>query len=260
MDTLRVNDPTDKSYPFDRLLYEDSLVLYHGTWSSWTDLIEANGLVRGRLPFALQDIALIAHHRDLIGLGSRCKGLSPGTQVEAGAQRDIYLSAGFWHARAYATDPGGETVRLAIEEAMEFESFAADDRKRVSLCEWWESGLRTDPTHERTRQAAEILRDSRRIRELGNDVQTVRERLSALVVGGFPVVYAIRVQPGWLKKGYYQRLLGAMRIRLYEINLACDVECIPAHCFLAKVEYPNGIDGEYLQVFRTSWTEATAKH
>lgn len=84
-----------------------------------------------------------------------------------------------------------------------------------------------------------------------------RERLSALIEGGYPVVYAIRIVRDWLKEGYYDRLQDAIEDGQYEINLACDVAWIPANCLLAKAEYPEGTDAEFLPVERMTWEEAT---
>lgn len=33
MDTITIQDPQDRSYPFGRNLFEDRTVLYQGTWS-----------------------------------------------------------------------------------------------------------------------------------------------------------------------------------------------------------------------------------
>lgn len=67
MDAVTIDDATDRSFPFRRSVFEDPTVLYHGTWSNWSGMIERDGLRRGSVPFDWRLIATIYEADQAIG-------------------------------------------------------------------------------------------------------------------------------------------------------------------------------------------------
>jgi len=45
----------------------------------------------------------------------------------------LSMTGNFWHARAYATDGGGEVVRMTLQEARNFEALCSEDEQRLAL-------------------------------------------------------------------------------------------------------------------------------
>jgi hypothetical protein len=57
--------------------------------------------------------------------------------------------------------------------------------------------LRQHPEHRETRAAVELLDDSSALEKIGASVRTARTALLELTSGGYPVVYAVRVDLEW---------------------------------------------------------------
>jgi hypothetical protein len=70
MDSILIEDPDDRRYPFTRIQFEDPHVLYHGTWSTWTARTDRDGLLKGVEPFDWVDIATVFEANQAIGRGS----------------------------------------------------------------------------------------------------------------------------------------------------------------------------------------------
>jgi hypothetical protein len=225
--TVQIQDPRDCHYPFSRALYDDATVVYHGTSSSFAAGLEAEGLVAGvpRIPVrAVQDLVSAC---DAVGLRSWCyttvKGLSAGTDLSRPAERWVYLSANFWFARDYATNTGGETIHNAIALADE-------------LLQRLRSGVGS--------------------KELTDNILSIRAHLVGLTAGAFPVVYAVRVEPDWLRrKGEELDRIDCGDLVLTKVNISC-AHSIPPDRLVAKVEYVGGAESGYLGPQPKTWDEA----
>jgi hypothetical protein len=45
-----IGDPDDHKFPFGQAFFEDRLILYHGTWSTWHLLLNTTGLPKAVYP------------------------------------------------------------------------------------------------------------------------------------------------------------------------------------------------------------------
>ena len=115
MDSILIDDPEDRRYPFTRAQSEDPYVLYHGTWSTWAARIDHDGLMKGVVPFDWVDIATIFEANQAIGHGSFLRMFLGESYPHKPPTGDLFFSADFWTARAYATDGGGEAIRTGVE-------------------------------------------------------------------------------------------------------------------------------------------------
>lgn len=196
MDVITISDPRDQSFPFSRQSFEDPQVVYHGTWSAYSTKIESDGFGGFELPFRHEDFATIARAWERVGIyGSYAETVfSPGT---SGPRSELSMTGGFFHARAYSTDGGGEVVRMMIKEAKEFEALCLNDQKRLALKKRWEDGLKQSPGDIATLRAVQALEDKQGLQHTCNQVRQAREAIEEITKGGFPVVYALRVEPGW---------------------------------------------------------------
>src|SRR5580692_4597361 len=113
-----IDDPRNWDFPFTRAFYEDEHVVYHGTSSTNSAVLESEGFIRGRVPFDVSPLRRLLSISDEMEHKSWARttvaGLSTSTQLSRTEPRKIYFSGNFWFARSYATDLGGETVNKAL--------------------------------------------------------------------------------------------------------------------------------------------------
>ena len=205
MECITVADPNDRSFPLSRELFEDRQILYHGSWSTYSSRIESEGFIHGALPFDWRHVATVFRAMQAIG-GSALHVFLGEEYPRRPPPCDLSLIANFWSARAYATDEGGEVVRMTIREAQQFERICASPQERAALKAHWENGLREYPNHAATKAVATLLGDDEALQRLSSEVKAPRDALVSLTAGGCPMVYAIRVEPSWFGNQWTRHL------------------------------------------------------
>jgi len=227
MDIVRVEDPGDWRYPFSQSLYEDYLVVYHGTSSAYASVIEREGFIVGRPSIPIDAIRRLIAACDTVGFKSwsytTVQGLSRGTILSSDVDRPVYFSANFWFARDYATNSGGETVHNALLLSDQLLEFLSTTRADTG--------------------------------DLADDVRALCIKLRTLTADSFPVVYAVRLEREWLKNGETLRRLEVGSLVVTHANVSC-LRSVPAERLLAKAEYVNGADPGYLGPQPATWAEA----
>jgi hypothetical protein len=254
LENITIIDHKDRRFPFERKIFEDPYVLYHGSWSSWSSRIEADGFVHGRLPFDWRHVATVFRANQAIGRGSYLRMFLGKDYPNELPARDLFLSANFWCARAYATDSGGEVIRNTVEEAEQFELECSTPQRRIALENHWKHGLRLQPEHLATRAAVDLLEDDKALNQLLSEVKAAKEALIALTAGGHAIVYAIRVEPTWVAKdwnAYVSKWTKGIR----EVDLRCLANIIHSDRLLAKVTYPNGTEQDFIPAVCRTWED-----
>jgi hypothetical protein len=138
MKSISINDAADRSYPFGRPMFEDRRILYHGTWSTSSAAVERDGFVRYRVLFDWRDIAVIFKANQALGrtssliVSDSLRKTLAAASTTSDVDRDLYLSANFWRARAYATDRGGEIPRMTLELAEHVERICTSAEARAA--------------------------------------------------------------------------------------------------------------------------------
>jgi hypothetical protein len=253
METVTITDPQDRSYPFKEELFDNPQILYHGSWSTYANRIETEGFVHGSLPFDWKDVAAVYEANKAVGRGSYLPVFLGDKYPRDEPPRDLSITGNFWFARAYATDGGGEVVRITIEEAREFEEICTIPERRAALKARWQQGLRECPGHPATVAAIEVLDDAQLLSRLYGEVKAAQERLTGIADGGFAVVYALRVEPEWFGERWDRYL------RDWEISRARELRCsgdhVPPDRIIAKAEYPNGTDRKFMPTCFCSWED-----
>lgn len=254
MQTTRIADQLDNKYPFSRALFEDATILYHGTWSLYSERIEREGFVHLELPFAVHHLKTISNAGVSLGIGSYGEDLF-FSHAGGGGKDGIHLSMAesFWGAREYSTDGGGEVVRMMLKEARQIENYRVNDEARVSLKSRWDEGLKKSPNHEPTKRAVALLDGGAEFDRLCHEIRQAREAIEAETLGGFPVVYAIRVQPDWFPD-QWERHLHHVHEDSRTDELRCLRSLITAERIVGKAEYPNGT-GSSFSLGNGSWEE-----
>lgn len=65
-----MGDADDCRFPCGQAFFEDCLILYHGTWSTWASTIERDAFAYGCLPFDWRDVATVFDANRAIAGGS----------------------------------------------------------------------------------------------------------------------------------------------------------------------------------------------
>jgi hypothetical protein len=240
-----ISDPEHRRFPFPKTFFHDPTVLYHGTWSTWAPSIRAGGFALDNFPFDWRDVAVVLQARQAVAAGSELQMFLGERFPREPPRRSVYFSANFWFARAYATDRGGEVIRLTIEEADDFERLCGDAGRRQRAVRRWKEGLRQHPNHAPTMEVIRTLESDDTLHTLLQRVLAARARLTRLTEDGHPVVLAVRVEPAWFSETWDYHLDG-WHSGEKEVNLRCQVQSIPATCVLGAVEYPNGTDRTFM--------------
>lgn len=262
MQSISITDPADRSYPFGRAMFEDRRVLYHGTWSTWSTVVERDGFARYGVPFDWRDIAVIFKANVALGrtfpliISDSLRKTLVASNATADVDHDLYLSANFWRARAYATDRGGEIPRMTLELAEYVERICTSSEARAALRRHWQTGLDTNPEHVATKKVVELLDDREALDRMFSEVTSAKNRLLNLTSDGYPVVYAIMVEPAWFGEDW-ERYLDLWSLGDQE-DLSCSCELVTVDRLVAKVHYTNGTDGDFIPTGFSNWEEALA--
>jgi hypothetical protein len=107
---IRIGEPRSRKYPFELDLLHDPQILYHGTWSTYSAKIEESGFVPMEVPFDKDTISRILRACEKVCLDSMLASF-----------HQVYFASNFVGALEYATDRGGEIVRLTLKDAALFE-------------------------------------------------------------------------------------------------------------------------------------------
>jgi hypothetical protein len=214
------------------------------------------------VPFDWRDIAVIfkanqalGRTSSLIASDSLRKTLGAASAT-ADVDRDLYLSANFWRARAYATDRGGEIPRMTLELAEHVERICTSSEARTACRRHWQKGLDANPEHVATKKVVELLDDREALDRMFSEVTSAKNRLINLTSDGYPVVYAIMVEPAWFGEDW-ERHLDLWPLGLQE-DLSCSCERVTVDRLVAKVYYVNGTEGDFLPTGFSNWEEALA--
>jgi hypothetical protein len=233
-----VNHPLDPFYPFQRELYDDDHVVYHGTWSTYAPLIKAHGMGRECLAYDQEDIDALCE----LGWRLGCAGDAKNGGVDVlqacaygfkKGQRPIYLTRNYWCARGFARNRGGETVQHAIVAINGLEQLLADRNLRQSHVAQLREQLRDlrGEAREVVLEQLNSIRDTRLLAEMSQQLAGIAGRIRSLAAHGHPVVYAIKADPRWYQWQYDSHRVGTM-----------EVARVPARRIRARADFVNGVE------------------
>ena len=254
MDKALITDPQDNSYPFPREVFEDRTVVYHGSWSTYSHRIEAEGLLSGSIAFDLSPFEIVTEAVRMIGRESFVSAFYTEFQSQPFSAREVFFAPSFWAARSYAMDAGGEVVRKTIQDAEAFERICLEPEARQVLIDRWKEGLRSQPDHAATKAAVAALHDEQKLMESLASVQLARKQLAGRGVGGYPVVYAVRVEPAWFGQSWDRYLRYWHELGVARGELKCRAT-IASGRLIARADYPNGTDPTFSFTHFTNWSQ-----
>ena len=131
MKIFTITDPHDVIYPLPETMYSDTHILYHGTSSIYSEMIENNGWDINGIPLELQDfvdLVEIFKKIDYDGINiSVLKSYTIGSDEKYLQLKKPSFSQQYNTARNYATNPGGESITYFLKSIEDMLKFSNDD-------------------------------------------------------------------------------------------------------------------------------------
>jgi hypothetical protein len=233
MQIFTITDPHNRENPLAELSIAES-VMYHGTHSMFSSLIEKQGF-----RFDGFDAAFGAAIRTIVAACDELYFKPDGYGAAAGFsdKKFVYFSASFRSARGYAINVGGERIDGALRAANAFVAFARAPDRVERQAAHWEAVLKQYGPHRETERILANLRNAELVRELPKQVENAYSVLSPAVKQGHPVVYAVRVDRKWVSL-YHAVMTGEGHAEPFGGISQAEVT---ADRIVARIDYPNSI-------------------
>ncbi len=238
MISFTISDRYDNLYPFAKELWDDPKIVYHGSWSTYSQRIDAEGFIHPELPFDYRYVRMVVEAGDALGIGSWASDSPEPNPI-------LSTVANFWGARCYATDNGGELVRMVLKDTHTIEAICTIEESRVALKTRWENGLKGSPNHGPTLKAVRLLSDHQALQQMAQRMNHARAGIEKATNGGFPVVYALRVDSQWFPDLWELYIHHWKKGHRGAVELRCRRDLITVDRVVAKAMYPNGTDSDF---------------
>jgi hypothetical protein len=260
--------PEYDSYPFEQVFYENALVVYHGTSSCYSPVIDIHGFQSRFFHFELQGIEQLMAAYNAIGFEPKSGGYwdlqyySRWAQIDKRTDWCVHLSQNFWFAKCYAVNIGGETARLVLQAVHQFLAFVINDAKRQKHLKRLEHQLKRQNIKQSSlallEQQMYNLQVPHVLNRLQDQVRQLQNKWQNLTEGAFPVVYAIIVAQEWFPQ-CPESCLRPSIVGSFRMSEATDLECqqsiSPEH-IVAKAQYVNGTHRGYHMPSPARWEVA----
>jgi len=256
MKIFTITDPHDVIYPLPETMYSDTHILYHGTSSIYSEMIENNGWDINGIPLELQDfvdLVEIFKKIDYDGINiSVLKSYTIGSDEKYLQLKKPSFSQQYNTARNYATNPGGESITYFLKSIEDMLKFSNDDELKENHISKIQTKLNENLIVQKKSSNPEILdnqisRQKTALATLNSDYLTkcqpvlmnLKQKYSQITKNHFPVVYVIAAgldifnkdDLNWDNAGF---ILKALELR--------PTVSVPPSLIRAKIIFPNGTD------------------
>ena len=256
MKIFTITDPHDVIYPLPETMYSGTHILYHGTSSIYSEMIENNGWDINGIPLELQDfvdLVEIFKKIDYDGINiSVLKSYTIGSDEKYLQLKKPSFSQQYNTARNYATNPGGESITYFLKSIEDMLKFSNDDELKKNHISKIQTKLNENLIVQKKSSNPEILdnqisRQKTALATLNSDYLTkcqpvlmnLKQKYSQITKNHFPVVYVIAAgldifnkdDLNWDNAGF---ILKALELR--------PTVSVPPSLIRAKIIFPNGTD------------------
>ena len=256
MKIFTITDPHDVIYPLPETMYSDTHILYHGTSSIYSEMIENNGWDINGIPLELQDfvdLVEIFKKIDYDGINiSVLKSYTIGSDEKYLQLKKPSFSQQYNTARNYAANPGGESITYFLKSIEDMLKFSNDDELKKNHISKIQTKLNENLIVQKKSSNPEILdnqisRQKTALATLNSDYLTkcqpvlmnLKQKYSQITKNHFPVVYVIAAgldifnkdDLNWDNAGF---ILKALELR--------PTVSVPPSLIRAKIIFPNGTD------------------
>jgi hypothetical protein len=163
MDVFKINDPYDVLYPLSKDNYDNPRILYHGTSSIYSEIIEKNGWEFNTFPHDMQDFVTLVDIYKKIGWdgisGSiySLKSFTLGGDGSYVETKPVSFSQDYHIARNYSINRGGESVKNLMVCLDEIVKICDDDVLRNNHISEIETELNQNLTMQKQANNPEVL-------------------------------------------------------------------------------------------------------
>ena len=260
MKIFTITDPHDVIYPLPETMYSDTHILYHGTSSIYSEMIENNGWDINGIPLELQDfvdLVEIFKKIDYDGINiSVLKSYTIGSDEKYLQLKKPSFSQQYNLARNYATNPGGESITYFLKSIEDMLKFSNNEELKKNHISKIENSLNeyvelktnnSDNRYDPETLDAIIVKLKNALSTLNSDYLTkcqpvlmnLKQKYSQITKNHFPVVYVIAAgldifskdDLNWDNAGF---ILKALELR--------PTVSVPPSLIRAKIIFPNGTD------------------
>ncbi len=163
MEVKVIKDPIDIIYPFDDVIFNNPAIVYHGTCSGFSNLIEETGWQINSPPYNFHDVNFICDCYDSLDIQNNVYGTLKAFTlgISNGETKFPRFTKNYWVARGYAIHKCGETISNIMKgsEELLIEKGLSENKKR--------------------------------------NLRKLRRKYGKLTQNTFSVVYVILVNPSW---------------------------------------------------------------
>ena len=260
MKIFKITDPHDVIYPLPEKMYSDPHILYHGTSSIYSEMIENNGWNINATPLELQDfvdLVEIFKKIDYDGINiSVLKSYTIGSDEKYLQLKKPSFSQHYNLARNYATNPGGESITYFLKSIEDMLKFSSDDKLKKNHISEIENTLNeyvefkknnSHPLYGPETIEKTIVELKNALTTLNSDYLTksqsvlmnLKQKYSQIIKNHIPVVYVISSGLDIFQEDDLNWSKVGITIKALELRPTAS---IPPSLIHAKIIFPNGTD------------------
>ena len=204
MKIIEINNQNNIIFPLEKEIFENQKIVYHGTWSTFSSMIESKGWIVNDLPYDIEDVKYIC---------DVCKNIGVNREAYYDVLKYFTLSLGrdnnqiikfpsfspnYWISRNYASYRGGETITHILEATQKLLKYnRAEEPKYLET------------------------------------IKKIRNKYEKLTQGGYGVVYVVKEDIDWFSN--WKKFDKEPQTELILKN------DIPSESIQVRINYPKGI-------------------
>lgn len=277
MEIINGTNPYDIIYPLNKDKFEDSRIVYHGTSSNYSKLIESQGWNVNAQIYDISDMKQVCDTFDLIRYSDskgyvNLRSYSIGVTNHHIGSKLPSFTHDYWIARNYARNPGGETIKALMSAVEDFDSFSnseeliinhlskvqkeLDKYKRLLLKienldppktkKDRENRKSIENNYDKYYNAISILQNRELLKKSVKQLEKLKKKYRRFFNNHYGVVYVIKVEPAWFinwREPFTEISDNngkVSKLRTPAVDLAA-IKPIPAENIIARVNFPNQI-------------------
>jgi hypothetical protein len=257
MNLFTIDNTKDVLYPLSKDEYDNPRILYHGTSSIFSELIENNGWEFNVLPYDLEDFVTIVDIFKKIGWDGISGDVISLESFTLGGDRSYVqtktasFTPDYHTARNYSRHPGGESVFFLFNAMEDILKICDDNELRQNHISEIQTELNKNLIMQKKVKNPEVLDDEIShqktfLTNLTSDFLTkskpvvleLKEKYSQMIKKNIPIVYVIKAEPDYFQEGIFENEPFSLRYLQLELR---PIVSIPHSSIIAKIIFPNGI-------------------
>jgi len=257
MNLFTIDNTKDVLYPLSKDEYDNPRILYHGTSSIFSELIENNGWEFNVLPYDREDFVTIVDIFKKIGWDGISGDVISLESFTLGGDRSYVqtktasFSQDYHTARNYSRYPAGESIFFLFNAMEDILKICGDNELRQNYISEIQTELNKNLIMQKKAKNPEVLDDEIShqksfLTNLTSDFLTkskpivleIKEKYSQMIKKNIPIVYVIKAEPDYFQEGIFENEHFSLRYLQLELR---PIVSIPPSSIIAKIIFPNGV-------------------